>query len=81
MSKFFRKLKRKKKAADKKILKSMIKGVEEKFNTVPESCTSCGAIFNLVKDADSWMIEQSPSRSLKLLCPECFEQEKTNDNC
>jgi hypothetical protein len=50
---------------DQKDLKQALDATAE----FPTECTECDAKFNLVRDADDWIVESGSS--LRLLCPKC----------
>ena len=70
MSNMDRKLKRKREKAQVKKAKNDLQDVTAAMNSLPSGCTECGAEFDLVRDADAWIVNVAEGQ-LQLLCQKC----------
>jgi hypothetical protein len=71
MTKFIRKLKRRRQKELKKEASQRIKNIEESLSNMPSECSSCRRQFDN-DEADSWSIKMS-FEDATLLCPDCKE--------
>ena len=78
MTKFNRKLKRKKLNEIKKRTKKQLKNVEKSLNNIPLQCASCEAPF-ASDEADKWMIRVDMGGAV-MTCPKCREGIYENEN-
>ena len=58
--------------------KKKIKSLEKDLNSLPEKCSFCSSVFNLVKDADTWMVTVNSGESPVLICPKCYSEGKND---
>jgi len=67
-----RKLKRKREKEQDKKAKKDLRDATAAMNSLPSGCTECGTEFDLVRDADAWLINVAQGR-LELLCEKCSQ--------
>jgi hypothetical protein len=72
MSSLDRKFKRKREKAHAKKAKKDLRDVTAAMNSLPSECTECGTEFDLVRDADAWLINVAQGH-LELLCEKCSQ--------
>lgn len=70
MSSIERKLKRKREKEHVKEAKKQLQEVTDAMSGLPTACTECSAGFDLVRDADTWIVDCAGD-VLRLVCEKC----------
>ena len=73
MTKFIRKLKRRREKELKKEANQRIRNIEESLANMPSKCSLCDRQFDN-EEADSWTIKMSFEEA-SLICPDCKEMQ------
>ena len=78
MTKFIRKLKRRRQKELKKEADQRIRNIEESLSNMPGECSLCDRQFDN-EEADSWTIKMS-LEGASLLCPDCKESQNESQS-
>ncbi len=54
--------------------KSKLDSLQKELNSLPDSCSFCSRDFNLLEDADTWMVSVGSNQTPVLICPQCFKE-------